>query len=347
MVNAQKKGYETPSEIEKSDYSMDECDEITNIQSLTISESRHDSEYKCPRERQGEPLSPYRGTLPEVFYQAAVYFLKITSRYFKNYINSVLLLELIIEEPKKYFEDVCKRTKSRLLLKWRSASEMIADVLTKGRPNIILEHCVFKSQIEDKSDASKSFNKILNGVRKAYLNAPTRQERRLIIGAVAQSITYRQILNVIPDLTEYEFTESRKELVRLQNGEEEEKRIIVRHRLHPESVNRFIEFITQYAIVVVICFKNYFRPPIAIPLPYAKTIKGPDGLPEIIPAMIRTMRDSYIINLFRKQHAEDGIELKISNTTMRTILKTCSASRQKSMDCVDSFIADGLMVKLT
>lgn len=93
--------------------------------------------------------------------------------------------------------------------------------------------------------------------------------------------------------------------------------------------------------------KDYFRPPIAIPLPYMKTKRGPGRTTYQIPEMIRTLRDTQIINLFRKQQDEDGFKLKLSNSSMRAILKICSASRQKSMDCVDSFFADGLLVRST
>ena len=159
--------------------------------------------------------------------------------------NSTHFLELIIEEPRKYFEKMSAKHKNRIIAKFKYVMEIIADILTKGNPYAILDHFVFKNPIEKKSYDSEKLENLLNGVREAYLNAPTRHERRLVLGAVSHVVTYRRLLDIIPELTEYEFTASRKELVRLQNGEEIQDKRITRFRLDPESINRFIEFITQ------------------------------------------------------------------------------------------------------
>ncbi|KAE9547272.1 hypothetical protein FO519_009516, partial [Halicephalobus sp. NKZ332] len=235
--------------------------------------------------------------------------------------------QIITEEPKKYFEEFSLRNKRRIIDKFKSTMRIIADVLTKGNPDALLE--LFpQNQIKHCSSDNKQFDALLNEVKEAYLHAPTRHERLLVLSIISGSVTYSQILKMIPDLTQYEFTKSRELLALLQSGEKEEKKIIVRDRKHRESVNRFIEFITQ--------------PPIAVPLPYFRTKKGPDGSTYKIPEMMRTLRATEIIRKFREQQKEDGFELKISDSFLRKILENCPAARQKSMECVDSFVADGL-----
>lgn len=108
-----------------------------------------------------------------------------------------------------------------------------------------MEHFSFQNRIEDNTYNNDKLQKLLNEVSDAYLNAPTRQERRLILGTVTHVVTYPELLRFIPELNEYEFTQSRKELNRIKRGEEREEKKIIRIRRDPESINRFIEFITQ------------------------------------------------------------------------------------------------------
>lgn len=75
-------------------------------------------------------------------------------------------------------------------------------------------------------------------------------------------------------------------------------------------------------------------------------VKAPDGTKTTIPAVMRRFHDSEVIDMFEKHCQEDGYEsCVLSEYVMRSILKVCSAKKQKSLQCVDYFLAYGQEVR--
>jgi hypothetical protein len=85
---------------------------------------------------------------------------------------------------------------------------------------------------------------------------------------------------------------------------------------------------------------------VLVDLPYGtRKTKTSQGETIELPSTIRLHRNSEILRLYETYLKEIGKEyLMLSRSTMLRILEACSAYRQKSMQCVDYYIADGFEV---
>ena len=62
-----------------------------------------------------------------------------------------------------------------------------------------------------------------------------------------------------------------------------------------------------------------------------------------IPNVLRRLRDAEIIKLYKKKKEQENVDLKniLPDSVMFKVLKTCTATRTHSMQCVDYFIVEG------
>lgn len=66
-----------------------------------------------------------------------------------------------------------------------------------------------------------------------------------------------------------------------------------------------------------------------------------------IPNTLRLMRNSEILRMYKAKLREmDRMDLLLSDSSMIRILNACSAERRKSLQGIDSFLAEGSEVNL-
>jgi hypothetical protein len=87
---------------------------------------------------------------------------------------------------------------------------------------------------------------------------------------------------------------------------------------------------------------------VMIGLPYgSRTTKNSLGEKVALPDTLRLHRHALIFDMYSNYLDEiDQKRLRIGRSTAFELLKVCSATRRKSLFCVDSYIADGMDVKI-
>lgn len=100
---------------------------------------------------------------------------------------------------------------------------------------------------------------LLEDIKKMYYKCESNVGRRDTLSAVALSIPYATILEYIPGLTRYAYTEARNEARRRIAGYHVPPGRIIRERYSKEAVNNFVEFITRFALINQILFIRIFQ----------------------------------------------------------------------------------------
>lgn len=83
-----------------------------------------------------------------------------------------------------------------------------------------------------------------------------------------------------------------------------------------------------------------------IGLPYGWRNAKLKGIKIEIPNTLRLMRNNEIIRLYKNRLREiNRYDLLLSDSSMIRMLNTCSAERRKSLQGIDSYLAEGSEVK--
>lgn len=84
-----------------------------------------------------------------------------------------------------------------------------------------------------------------------------------------------------------------------------------------------------------------------IGLPYGWRTTKIHGLKIEIPNSLRLMRNNEIIRLYKNRLTElDRLDMLLSDSSMIRILNVCSAERRKSLQGIDSYLAEGSQVSI-
>uniref|UniRef100_A0A914Q152 C2H2-type domain-containing protein n=1 Tax=Panagrolaimus davidi TaxID=227884 RepID=A0A914Q152_9BILA len=228
------------------------------------------------------------------------------------------------------FESLQRRTQQKKVCQYRSFMDVVATIMAGPKKDLLISMSNAKNSGYDwRKSPDKQMEKALGYVAEQYKVATSRDMRLNVISQVAHIYPLAAVQKVVPGLSTRFYTAARKKAQqRLECPDKpKEKRKVQRY--NDEAVKYFVDFITS--------------PPVSTMLPSAHiNVKMPDGKKTTIPPVMRTFYDGEIINMYKQHCEEEGYSnCLLSEYVMRSVLKVCSAKKQRALECVDYYLMFG------
>ena len=164
---------------------------------------------------------------------------------------------------------------------------------------------------------------------KAYDQAESWQTKRQILSLFANEFSRRELQTLIPGLTKWRIDQARQlqHTTEAGKGQAVPEQTIFRKRIDQGKVDHFISYISQPQLHEDVAFGT-------------KTLKLDSGERIIIPAVVRTLIPSRIIEQYTSYCKEQQFEPASIRCLFR-MLEVCSASMQRSLHGLDNISAEG------
>ena len=162
---------------------------------------------------------------------------------------------------------------------------------------------------------------------KAYDQAESWQTKRQILSLFANDFSRRELQTLIPGLTKWRIDQARQHTTEAGKGQAVPEQTIFRKRIDQGKVDHFISYISQPQLHQDVAFGT-------------KTLKLDSGERIIIPAVVRTLIPSRIIEQYTSYCKEQQFEPASIRCLFR-MLEVCSASMQRSLHGLDNITAEG------
>lgn len=241
------------------------------------------------------------------------------------------------------FLELEKSTRAKRVNTACRITDVVMSAFAPDAPNQLKAMVLKKSQGRTwKRDHCESFIASLENVAEQYLSATSRQMRLDTLAGVAPVLSYLELQEYIPGLTQYMWKEARLYAKMTKTGLLPPTPQTTRLRYKRKAVNAFVEFITSSFVVS------------DLPFGYA-TVRRSDGTKEEIPNLLRNSVNTRIIRQYqeflRLNHpaiTEGSVDpqYQISESTMWKILDGCKASTRRSMMGLDYITYEGEYEKM-
>uniref|UniRef100_A0A914PXG5 C2H2-type domain-containing protein n=1 Tax=Panagrolaimus davidi TaxID=227884 RepID=A0A914PXG5_9BILA len=238
------------------------------------------------------------------------------------------LIRISVPTERKPFEDLKDDTKQRKVQILQSFQEVIARQLAPDNPTALIELANSKNQQSKESPGEKRLKNLMSMIKAQYYVAESDRERIAVLSQIALEIPLEELKKVIPGLTKYQWKTARRQAREHLEVWKPKVEKQIRVKYDRASIDVFLEFITSSAVMAGLPFGT-------------KVGKLPDGRRFDIPSTLRKQDDAEIIRMFEHYVKEKELNVTISHTVMRNILKVCPAIRMKAMECVDYYEATG------
>ena len=163
---------------------------------------------------------------------------------------------------------------------------------------------------------------------KAYDQAESWQTKRQILSLFANDFSRRELQTLIPgQLTKWRIDQARQHTTEAGKGQAVPEQTIFRKRIDQGKVDHFISYICQPQLHQDVTFGT-------------KTLKLDSGERIIIPAVVRTLIPSRIIEQYTSYCKEQQFEPASIRCLFR-MLEVCSASMQRSLHGLHNISAEG------
>ena len=162
---------------------------------------------------------------------------------------------------------------------------------------------------------------------KSYNHAESWQTKRKILSLFANDFSRSQLMNMIPTLSKWRMDEARQHATKVGEGLPVPQEPIFRSRISPVQIDHFIDYIARPEMLQDVAFGT-------------KVLKLDTGGSIIIPAVIRTMIPSRIIEQYSVYCTEQNFE-PAGQRSLYRIIEVCGASMQKSLQGLDNTTAEG------
>jgi hypothetical protein len=230
-------------------------------------------------------------------------------------------------QVKKTLVETCDSTLYALKRKTKSAvtafEQAYTEMLVPGRGSEL------RAIVLTEKEAGKAESTIISNLKRAVDCAPTRQMKAMLISTVCNEMSIqklmtlfscsratvelaKQISNYVPDTVKTLVTPSP----------------VTRKRLDMLKAEHFIDFLFSSG-----CLQD---------VAYGSTkITLSTGKEFVVPKLKRTNNKAHIIRMYENHATSQGLQPP-SATTLLKILDHCKTSQRKSMQCVDTFVANGI-----
>ncbi|CAH1248588.1 Hypp8275 [Branchiostoma lanceolatum] len=229
------------------------------------------------------------------------------------------------------WEEVTDRQKNYYLKKAREAVQTTMTVIAPGQEQDLWRGLVKAPPFyhEEQPPMKKKMwdQQTVQTLVKAYQEAETWQTRQQILSLFADDYTKDELQELIPGLTKWRIDQARAHATESGPGKPVQQQPIYRTRLNPVKTDHFLSFLTQPHLLQDVAYGT-------------KTMKLDSGETITIPAAIRTLIPSRIINQYQ-QHCAGANFQPLHDRTLFKIIEVCAASRQKSLQGLDYISTEG------
>ena len=219
----------------------------------------------------------------------------------------------------------------------RKAKETIAaslSVINPRRENELWQSIRQESSMSDEQDGKSSKHKsfdtntgLIDVLIKAHNQAQSWQTKRQILSLFANDFIRAELQKLVPGLSKWRIDQARQHTTQTGRGQPVLEQPIFRCGIDPVKIDHFIEYISRPELLQDVAFGT-------------KTLKLDSGEKIFIPAVIRTLIPSRIIQQYRSYCTQQEFE-PASERSMYRMLQVCSASMQKSLQGLGNVTADG------
>ena len=203
---------------------------------------------------------------------------------------------------------------------------MVKDVAPYETGPLFRELCssdVLRRQLssDEDSDGETVDNTLMEALSECYQAASSWETRRQILSIMADKVRYSRLLQFIPGLTKYRFTEAKHHCFTYGRGVPVPSERVARTDVSTLQIEHFIMFITSSHVVQDLPFGER-----SITLSNKETIK--------IPNVVRMMIPEMVVKQYLAFCDESSFK-PLSHSTLLRILSVCSASTRKSLQGLD------------
>lgn len=167
----------------------------------------------------------------------------------------------------------------------------------------------------------------INALVQAYDQAGSWQTERQILSVFANDFSKTELMILIPSLTKWRIDQARIHASEIGIGHLVSQEPIHRARISTAQVHHFVDFVSRPEMVQDVAFGT-------------KTLKLDSGESIVIPAVVRTMIPSRIIDQYFV-YCEQASFQPAGRRSLYRIIEVCGASMQKSLAGLDNTSADG------
>ena len=168
---------------------------------------------------------------------------------------------------------------------------------------------------------------IIDSLVKAYYQADSWQTERQILSIFANDFSRSELMTLIPSLSKWRIDQARQHASDVGKGQLVPEEPIFRTRISSAQVQHFVDFISRPELVHDVAFGT-------------KTLKLDSGESIIIPAVVRTMIPSRIIDQYQR-YCEQESFVPAGKRSLYRMIEVCAASQQKSLAGLDNTTAEG------
>ena len=162
---------------------------------------------------------------------------------------------------------------------------------------------------------------------KAHNEAPSWQTKRQILSLFANDFSCSELQKLIPGLSKWRIDQARDHATKIGRGQTVPEKEIFRRRIDNAKVDHFLDYISRPQLLQDVAFGT-------------KTLRLDSGEKIIIPAVVRTLIPSQIIEQYVCHSRQQGFE-PAGEISLYRILDACSASVQQSLQDLDNITAEG------
>lgn len=181
-----------------------------------------------------------------------------------------------------------------------------------------------------KMTSRKSFHPcsaIIDSLVKAYYQANSWQTKRQILSIFANDFSRSELMILIPSLSKWRIDQARQHASDVGKGQLVHEEPVFRTRISSAQVQHFVDFISRPELVHDVAFGT-------------KTLKLDSGDSIVIPAVVRTMIPSRIIDQYQS-YCEQESFVRAGKRSLYRMIEVCAASQQKSLAGLDNTTAEG------
>lgn len=181
-----------------------------------------------------------------------------------------------------------------------------------------------------KMTSRKSFDPssaIIDSLVKAYYQANSWQTKRQILSIFANDFSRSELMILIPSLSKWRIDQARQHASDVGKGQLVQEEPVFRTRISSAQVQHFVDFISRPELVHDVAFGT-------------KTLKLDSGDSIVIPAVVRTMIPSRIIDQYQS-YCEQESFVPAGKRSLYRMIEVCAASQQKSLAGLDNTTAEG------
>ena len=218
----------------------------------------------------------------------------------------------------------------------RKAREIFAatlSVVSPGQEQALWESLRREPMLENEGTVAKKRkyfdvkSELIDALIEAHNQAQSWQTKRQILSLFANDFSRLELQKMIPGLSKWRIDQARNHATETGKGQPILEKPIYRARIENAKVDHFLDYISRPELLQDVAFGT-------------KTLKLDSGERVIIPAVVRTLIPSRIIQQYICYCKQEQFQ-PASERSLYRILDVCSASMQKSLQGLDNVTAEG------